>query len=172
MQEGSMQEGSMQEGSMQEGSMQEGSMQEGSMQVQLLDVTIYAADGGAWRTEEVRHPTWNAVELAVRRLDRFRYPFIWLYRQSDVDREQTTPDFSVLGGAGEFAMDAMVDGTSHRYYDQARGDDLIEVWRSDQGATFEAKYCCSSLEAVLRATRYFCEHGRLDPSLNWQPQPS
>jgi hypothetical protein len=140
------------------------------MKVTLLDVTIYEADGWTWRTEQVRNPTWNAVERAVRRLDRFRYPFIWLYRRSDVDREQTTPDFSVIGGEGEFAMDAMAEGTDLRYYDPPRGADLIAVWRSDQGATFEAKYCCPSLDTVLRATRYFCEHATLDPSLIWQAQ--
>ena len=140
------------------------------MKVKLLVVTIYDADGWTWRTEEVRKPTWEAIELAVRRLDRFRYPFIWLFKSGEVERE-TPPEFSVVGGEGEFAMDSMTRSTYHRYYNQSRGDDMIEVWRSDQGATFEAKYCCSSLDTVLQAARCFCEHGRLDPNLTWQSQP-
>ena len=139
------------------------------MKVKLLDVTIYEADGWTWRTEEISNPTWDAVELAIRRLDRFRYPFVWLDQWSGGDHEQTAPDFGVVGGEGEFTLEAIVDGASLRYFDSSRGDDLIEVWRSDQGATFEAKYCCSSLDTVLQATRYFCEHATLDPSLIWRP---
>lgn len=140
------------------------------MKVQLLQVTIYNDSGGAWRTERVHHPTWDGIEAAIRRLDRFRYPFIWLYRSAEVDQD-TPPEFNVMGGEGEFAIDSIADGAYHRYYDQSRGDEEIEIWRSDQGATFEAKYCCSSLAIVLRATHYFCEHGALDPDLVWQPQP-
>jgi hypothetical protein len=81
------------------------------------------------------------------------------------------PDFDVMGGKGEFAMAAHTNAAYHRYYDQSRGDEMIEIWRSDQGASFEKKYCCPSLESVLRATRYFCEHGALDPALTWQLQP-
>jgi hypothetical protein len=138
------------------------------MTAQLLLVTIYEADGWTWRTEEVRNPTWDAIELTVRRLDRFRYPFVWLYRSAEVERD-SPPDFSVLGGEGEFAMEAGAHGAYHRYYAPSRGEDLIEVWRSDQGAMVEAKYCCPSLDAVLRATRYFCDYGAPDPSLAWLP---
>lgn len=139
------------------------------MKVKVLQITIYDADGWTWRTEQVCNPTWNDIEQAVRRLDRFRYPFIWLYQQIDAEPEDV-PDFSVIGGEGEFAMDEMADGTYRRYHDPTRGDDMIKAWRSDQGAEFEAKYCCSSLDTVLRATRYFCEYGTLDPSLVWEFQ--
>jgi hypothetical protein len=140
------------------------------MRVQLMCVTLYDDDGWTWRTEEVRNPTWETVEATIRRLDRFRYPFVWLFRSAEVEQDPL-PDYSVIGGEGEFAMDWNADGAYHRYYDQSRGDEEIEIWRSDQGATFEAKYCCSSLDTVLSATRYFCEHGTLNPGLIWQPQP-
>lgn len=135
----------------------------------MLHITVYEADGWTWRTEQIANPTWEAVEAGIRRLERFRYPFVWLYRTIDPEPGMSY-DFNVIGGKGEFGMDSMADGTYYRYYDQSRGDDMIEVWRSDQGATFEAKYCCPSLDIVLRATRYFCDHGTLDPSLVWQFQ--
>jgi hypothetical protein len=82
------------------------------------------------------------------------------------------PDFDVVGGEGEFAMEATTDSFYHRYYDETRGetrgDEEIEIWRSDQGATFEKKYCCPSMDLVLRATRYFCEYGAPDPELVWE----
>jgi hypothetical protein len=150
------------------------------VEIHLLDVTIYGESGRTWRTEEIREPTWTDIEAAIRRLDRFHYPFVWLYRSAVVERGMTgdrskgmssLPDFEVIGGEGEFAMDARTDSSYHRYYDQSRGDGMIEIWRSDQGASFEKKYCCPSLDITLHATCYFCEHGTLDPALTWQPQP-
>jgi hypothetical protein len=134
-----------------------------------MHVTIYEENGWTWRTELVPNPTWDDVEAAIRRLDCRRYPFVWLYRTTDPDPDMYY-DFNVIGGEGEFGMDSMADGTYYRYYDQSRRDDMIEVWGSDQGATFEAKYCCASLDIVLRATRFYCEHAILDPSLVWQYQ--
>jgi hypothetical protein len=140
------------------------------MKVELLDVTIYEDDGWTWRTERIRNPSWDEVEAAIRRLDRFRYPFVWLFQNADVE-DVALPEFNVMGGEGEFALEYGPNGTESCYFDPARGDHEIEIWRSDQGAVREAKYCCPSLDAVLRATRYFCEHGRLDPSLSWQSLP-
>jgi hypothetical protein len=140
------------------------------VEVHLLRVTIYDDDGWTWRTEEIREPTWADIEAAIRRLDRFHYPFVWLYR-SAVAEEDANPEFNVLGGDGEFAMDTTIATSYHRYYDQSPGDELIEIWCSDQGASFEKKYCCPSLDSVLHATRYFCEHGALHPVLTWQLQP-
>jgi hypothetical protein len=76
-----------------------------------------------------------------------------------------------MGGKGEFALTAHTNAAYQGYYEQTRRDEMIEIWRSDQGALFEKKYCCPSLDSVLHATRYFCEHGALDPVLTWQLQP-
>ncbi len=151
------------------------------MEVHLLRGAIYGDDGRKWRTEEIREPTWADIEAAIRRLDRFHYPFVWLYLNAESERSRVTddralipgsiPNFDVMGGEGEFAMTAHSNASYQRYYDLSRGEEMIEIWRSDQGATFEKKYCCLSLDVVLRATRYFCEHGALDPGLTWQSQP-
>jgi hypothetical protein len=68
-------------------------------------------------------------------------------------------------------MDSYADGNYLRYYNAARGDDEITIWRSDQGARMEAKYCCASLEAALGAIRYFCVHGVVDAKLSWNSLP-
>jgi hypothetical protein len=138
------------------------------VKVHLLDVTIYDDKGWPWRTERIRNPTWDDIELAIRRLDRFCYPFVWLFQDVDAT-EDAPPEFNVLGGEGEYTMDYGPEGTELRYFDPTPGDDEIEVWRSDQGYACQAKYCCPSLDTVLRVTRYFCEHGTFDPSVIWQP---
>ena len=138
------------------------------MKVQMLHVTIYDDTGSKWWTERIRKPSWDDIDLAIRRLDRFRYPFIWLFQDPDIE-EDAIPEFNVMGGEGEYTMDYGPGGTELHYYDPTRGDEEIEVWRSDQGYMCQARYCCPSRDVVLRVTRYFAEHGTLDPSVTWQP---
>ena len=141
------------------------------MRVQRLDITIYESDGWKWRTEEVRYPSWEDVETAIRQLDRYRYPHVWLFLNADTEPDVPADyDYSVLGGEGEYFIDRNADEHYYCYNDPSRGEDLIQVWRSDQGATLEARHCCPSLETVLRATRHFCEHGTLDPALSWRQE--
>jgi hypothetical protein len=152
------------------------------MLVQVMDITLYEDDGWTWRTEEVRQPTWEMVEAAIRSLDRFHVPFVWFHLNAE--REQgrvadarvlipgSIPDFEVDGGEGEYAMNANLEGRTWRYFNPSRDTTKIPIWRSDQGANFEACYCCPSLETVLRATRYFCEQAALDPSVQWQSYPA
>jgi hypothetical protein len=152
------------------------------MLVQMMDVTLYQDDGWTWRTEEVRQPTWEAVEAAICRLDRFHFPFVWLYLSAEREQGHVTdarvlipgsiPDFEVVGGDGEYAMNANLEGRTWRYFDPSRDMTKIPIWRSDQGADFEACYCCPALETVLQATRHFCEQGTLDQRVQWQSCPA
>lgn len=139
------------------------------MEIHLIRGTIYTDGGRNWRTEDIHHPSWDAVEEAIRRLDGYWYPFVWLFKDVEAP-EDAFPDLNILGGPNEFTLDRFRDDEYVRYYDLSRGDDEIEVWRSDQGYTCEAKYCCPSLEIVLRAAKYYCEHGALDPGLQWLAQ--
>jgi hypothetical protein len=76
--------------------------------VKRLDITIYESDGWTWRMEEVRDPAWEDVAAAIRRLDRFLYPYIWLYLNAERPRD-IPADFSVLGGEGEYFIDRTAD---------------------------------------------------------------
>lgn len=132
------------------------------MLVRRLQTIVYGESGWGWRTEDTQEPTWDAIEAAIRRLDRFRYPFIRLFRGKE-DAADTVPDFTVIGGEDVFGIDYLVGDTGYRFFDPSRADKEIVIWRSDQGAIFEEKYCCYSLPVVLQATRYSCEHGAPDP---------
>jgi hypothetical protein len=48
-----------------------------------------------------------------------------------------------------------------------RGDEEVAVWTSDQGFADAERHICRDLEAVIRAARYYDEHGGFDPSLPW-----
>ncbi len=137
------------------------------MHVHLLDVTVYPANGGTWKTKRTPNPTLEDIETAVRRLDRFHYPYLYLYHDANA-AEDAPPEFTVMGGMGEYTMFSGFNGDELFYYDPGRNDEEIEVWQSDQGFTCAAKNCCNSLVAVIGITRYFCKRGELDPSVAWQ----
>lgn len=139
--------------------------------VRLLRITIYSESGRYWWSEDFHDPTWDVIETAIRRLDRFQYPFVWLFREVDA-AEGEAPDFTIIGGEGVFAIDCLADGTAYRYFDPTHGDDEIDVWLSDQGAAFAETFCCFSMSTALQATHFFCDHGLPDPHLIWQPPVS
>src|SRR5262249_53464039 len=137
------------------------------MHVHLLDVTVYQDSGWTWKTERTPNPTLEDIETAVRRLDRFEYPFLHLYEDANA-ADDDPPALTVMGGQGEYTMFSGFNGDELFYFDPSRTDEEIEVWQSDQGFSCAAKNCCGSLDAVVGITRYFCEHGELDPSAAWQ----
>jgi hypothetical protein len=61
-----------------------------------------------------------------------------------------------------------------RFRDPARpcGPDRVDIWVTDQGASFEEAYRCNDLAVVLRVCRYFAEHGRLDGGVVWEQRPA
>jgi hypothetical protein len=137
------------------------------MIVQTLSITIYDQSGWHWRNELYAHPTWAAIERAIRHLDQYRYPFVWLHRASVVE-EDTPYDFNIIGGNGIYAFDGIVNNRSFRYIQPDAGSELVDVWTSDQGFETEAYYVCRDLDVVLHATQYFCDHGEPDPTLTWE----
>jgi hypothetical protein len=136
------------------------------MFVKLLLYAIYDKDGWSWRTEEKTNPEWSDVEHAIKRLEQFVYPYVWLYRsRSD---EDDMPDMNIIGGNGIYSIDGLIDNQTVRFVNPDGGNQLVEVWTSDQGFETEDKYVCRDIEVVLSAAKYYCEHGMLDPDLMWE----
>lgn len=142
----------------------------GKMIVKLLRVTIYAVDGPGYWAEDITDPTWGDIEAAIRRLDRDRFPFVWLFREACAE-EDALYDCSVLGGEGAYAVDCRTDGMWYRYRGAPDAGGEVVLWRSDQGYTAATRGVCRDIETVLRAVRYFCAQGRPDPRLTWQCDP-
>jgi hypothetical protein len=57
------------------------------MIVKRLDVTRYTKGGWSNRTTTV-NPAWPKIEKAIRRLDKFSYPFLWLNLSEANDSEE------------------------------------------------------------------------------------
>jgi len=111
-------------------------------------------------------PSWPEIETAIRRLDRCYFPFVSLF--CGETQEDDVPDLEVIGGNGEYAIQAyQPDGTWLSYVDVARGNRDVDIWVSDQGATLSEFMLCPDLERTLEAVRFFCEDGRLHPDMEW-----
>lgn len=139
------------------------------MLVKLLRAIVYGQDGRVWWTEGGTAPAWVDIEAAIRRLDRDRFPFIWLFQRVPVE-EDALPDFNVIGGEGCYAFDCRVDGVEYRYHEPRHTDGGTVLWRSDQGYVAPAEQVCCDIAMVLQAARYFCAHGAPDPGLPWWPR--
>lgn len=137
------------------------------MALDLLDATEYPSHDGSWRTIPTPHPDWPTVEEAIRRLDRYRWPFVWLHTVPPVYGEIPENALNVMGGRGEYYLSLSKDGGETAYVDVARGDAVIQIWESDQGSTMPEYLPCNDLERVLGIARFFAEQGELDPNAEW-----
>lgn len=137
------------------------------MALALLDATEYPSHDGSWRTIETPDPDWHAIEEAIRRLDRYQWPFVWLHTVPPVDGEEPKHALNIMGGKGEYYLFLSEDGGETAYVDVGRGDAAIRIWESDQGSTMPEYLLCNDLERVLSIARYFAERGELDPSAAW-----
>lgn len=138
-----------------------------TLAVQALDVVEYPPLGGGYVSSRHLHPTWERIEAAVRALDHSRFPHLELRL-----RERTTDAafFSVVGGPNGYALSSDAgDAGFVQYCDPTHTGGRVDVWTSDQGYYPEERFVCYELELVLRLTRFYAEHGRLDPSALWEP---
>ena len=55
-----------------------------------------------------------------------------------------------------------------QYCDPSHTGGEEPVWTSDQGFNPSERYVAYDLDLVLRVTRYYAEHGQLDPSVRWE----
>lgn len=138
------------------------------MLVSMLRTIEYDQRGSHWRAEDIVRPAWPPVETSIRRLDKFRFPYIWLYLKSGAGNDH--PDFAVMGGKSDYWMAGSVEGFfQRRYRNPNPGDeDEVPVWTSDQGFSDADEFICHEIEVVLRAVKYFCQTGGFDPTVTWE----
>jgi hypothetical protein len=124
-----------------------------------------------WRSEKLRCPAWADIEAAIRRLDRFHYPFLTLWATEEGSPpalDGSSECLEVMGGEGAWWVAGTFAGYFQRRIDYPeRGEQEVEVWTSDQGFADAERHICRDLETVVRAARHYAEHGGFDPSLEW-----
>lgn len=137
--------------------------------VGFLRAEVYGADGWNPQPEKTRHPSWRQIEVAIRRLDRFQYPYVWLVLAEDEDDSNELENtLQVMGGKGAYFVNFNAgdfDNVTLSYPDAA--NEGIEVWESDQGFSASAREVTSDVELVLRIARHFADTGKPLPDAPW-----
>jgi hypothetical protein len=145
------------------------------MHAKVLDFVVYESQW-RWHSAQVTLPTWAQIEEAVRRLDKFHYPFLHLWPTLDESQHELVEDrewFSVIGGKGEYWFAATIAGQwENHYLNRGGGDQHVHLWTSDQGFMAAAKEVCRDVNLVLQAARYYAENGCYDPSVPWSSEPA
>jgi hypothetical protein len=88
------------------------------MHAKVLEFVIYESHWN-WHAEQVTLPTWDQIEEAILRLDKFRYPFPHLWPTLDKTRQELVEDrewFTVIGGGGEYWFAATIAGNWENHY--------------------------------------------------------
>lgn len=144
------------------------------MHVKCLDYTEYGPTGWGWKSHKLPDPSWDDVDQAIRRLDRFQYPFLHLWSTDD-ESKQNYDDcgvFEIMGGKGTYWLAGTFDGYFQRRLDYPeRGEVEVDVWESDQGFADAERHICRDIEKVIQSAKYYFENGGFDPSLNWESMP-
>jgi hypothetical protein len=142
------------------------------MHAKVLDLTEHPPDGTHWRNSKTQLPAWPQIEAAIRRLDRFRFPFLFLWPSEDHNKHFVDGDcevFEVMGGEGVYWLAGSFDGYfQRRYVNPEGGDEDVLVWTSDQGFGDAERHICRDIEVVLRVARYYAENGEFDPTVCWE----
>ena len=128
---------------------------------------MYTDGGRSWHTQSVGSPTWPVIEEAIRRLDKYSRPFLFLRLSGAQGDEEER--LEVMGGDGDYWIAGSFNGYSQRRLMNRRGSDAeVQVWKSDQGYADADRHICHDAEVVLRIARYFFDHADFDPSVEWE----
>jgi hypothetical protein len=144
------------------------------------DPAVVSGEHPAWEDPVTRipDPTWDDVEVAIRRLDGLRYR--WLHLWPTIDPADHDPDpgsheyVEVIGGGGIYVLRVSFDdGRDHCLgFSEWPDRDVVilpDAWGFVDGLWAEsARRVCRDVEVVVRAVKYYAQNGGLDPSLNWE----
>ena len=122
--------------------------------IQLLTVIEYFRDNRPWKAHHSRNPSWNEVEVAIRRMENYCFPIVQLNLTEFEDDENI---FNVIGGAGKYALFHMTG--EWQYSDPGGTDDPVHLWESDQGYDCLSRNVLVDVERVLSLTKVFFETG-------------
>lgn len=138
------------------------------MAVRCLSVVEYDETGCGWHSEKIRNPAWDDILVSVHRLDKFRYPSVWLFIGEN-DDDMTSDCLTIMGGDGVYWV-ALSAGKHDqlRLFDPDKSSEEVDLWTSDQGfADYEFR-TTNDIELALRIAKHFGETGEPLPEASWE----
>jgi hypothetical protein len=138
------------------------------MPVRCLSIVVYGETGRDWHVEKIANPSWDQIVTSVHRLDRFRYPWVWLFI-GDNDEDGTIDCLTIMGGDGAYWVGLSAGKHSElRLFDPSKGTQEVQVWTSDQGFADQECHVTDDIDLVLRIARHFGETGEPPPEAAWE----
>lgn len=132
--------------------------------IACMQVTHYPDGHGPWWTEDILDPTWEQVEGEISSMLRDAKPLVWLLKH----RDQADADLlAVTGGEGVYHIQvADAESIWMQAVNPQRGDEMVEVWTSDQGFTTQARFTLP-LGETLSIVKVYFEQGIPDGQATW-----
>ena len=138
------------------------------MAVRCLSFVEYGETGWGWHLEKIRNPTWDDILVSVHRLDKFRYPWVWLFI-GDNDEDSTLDCLTIMGGDRIYWV-ALCAGKFDqlRLFDPNKSGKEVDLWTSDQGFSDYEFHTTNDIELVLRIAKHFGETGEPLQEATWE----
>jgi hypothetical protein len=138
------------------------------MPIRCLSFVEYAETGWGWRVEKIRNPTWSDVVTATRRLDRFRYPWVWLFIGEN-DEDAMDDCLTIMGGQGVYWIGLSAGSYQQlRLFNPDKSSHDVDLWTSDQGFADAEFHTTSDMDLVLRIAEHFGATGEPLPEALWE----
>jgi hypothetical protein len=138
------------------------------MLIRCLTFVVYGETGWGYHLEKIPNPTWDEIVAAIHRLEKFRYPWLWLFT-GDEDEDPNVDCLTIMGGKGVYWLAVTTPNTNQlRLFDPNKGTHEIEVWTSDQGYADEERHVTCDIDLVLRVAKHFGETGEPLPEASWE----
>lgn len=138
------------------------------MLLRCLTIVVYGDTGKDWHFEKTFNPSWDAIVAAIDRLDKFRYPWVWLFI-GDQDEDASVDCLTIMGGDGVYWLGLTAGKYDQlRLFDPNKGSHDVQLWTSDQGFADQEMYVTYDRELLLRIARYFGETGEPLPEAMWE----
>ena len=139
-----------------------------NIRIKCLTIVVYDATGKNWHFEKSPNPTWEQIIASIDRLDKFRYPWVWLFI-GDEDEDASADCLTIMGGDGVYWLGLSAGKYDQlRLFDSSKGTHEVQLWTSDQGFADQEMYVTYDRELVLRIARYFGETGEPLPEASWE----
>lgn len=138
------------------------------MPVKCLSFVEYDDWGLSWHSDKIRNPSWDDIVVSVWRLEKFRFPYTWLFIGEN-DEDPTLDCLTIMGGSGDYWV-ALCAGKYDqlRLFDPNKSSTEVTLWTSDQGFADHAFHTTNDIELVLRIASHFGETGEPLPEANWE----
>lgn len=137
------------------------------MPIRCLTSVVYEAAFDS-HLEKILNPSWDEIVTSIRRLDKFHYPWVWLFIGEE-DEDPTVDCMTVMGGQGVYWLAVTTPKNDQlRLFDPNKGSHEVPVWTSDQGFADEEHYVTYDFDLVMRVAKHFGETGEPLPGAGWE----